>query len=145
MNCSFTFSNVVLIDTHSLTKDCRTNRIYNSIPFNNRPLMPDNNDLSRRQNKFHLQPRKESGPRFRSISRVSSDEPDTILLSKELLLDESQFLYRTPKPKSSSRHSTYNRKLGGARVPMDVLMMPSLGEAVTGAPIPRLLANPRLK
>ena len=104
--------------------------------------MPDDNDLSRRRMKSHLQPRRESRFKVRPIAVVPSDDIETILLSKESLLDESEFLYRTPK--ATSRQSIYNRQPGRARIPMDLLMMPPLGEAATGAPVPRLVANPRL-
>ena len=115
-----------------------------------RLLIPDDDLFKMMPNhKINLQPRAFGTmihkPRDSSLDVPSLDNDDIFFPPKELLLDESQFVYNTPKP--TSRQSLYSKALKAPRLmPLDTLKIPSLGQVkeVPNLPIPHLVVNSSL-
>ena len=92
--------------------------------------------------RLRLQPRTQSRFKVRSTTVVPLDKEESILLSKESLLNVEEYVYHTPK--RTSRNSTIDECRRPAAVSLDLLMMPQLSEAVSEAPIPKLVVNTKL-
>jgi hypothetical protein len=107
------------------------------------PLIPIGCELSRSRSKPSLQPRRESRFKVHHSAVVTPDDHSIVHPTKGSFLREDQFIFNTPKP--PSRQSIFGKHLGPSALPMDLLMMPPLGEPVSGASIPKLVANPKLQ